>query len=58
MNGHYTIDDKDPENEEVQCWKESQVIMITEEQVVGFLDGNSQDYQNFVRNVVPRWMLA
>jgi hypothetical protein len=25
----------------LQCWKESEAIMITEKEVVGFLDGNA-----------------
>jgi exosome complex RNA-binding protein Rrp42 (RNase PH superfamily) len=57
MNGHYTIDNRDltknrnmnvriqilkrPLSAMVQCGKPSQVIMSTEEQVVGFLDGNA-----------------
>jgi hypothetical protein len=57
MNGHYTMDNKDfVKNRNVKVRiqileraqvsgpmleKKSRVIMITEEQVVGFLDGNA-----------------
>jgi hypothetical protein len=44
MNGHYTVDDKDfTKNRKVKVRNQilKRSIMITEEQVVGFLDGNA-----------------